>query len=184
MNVPGCCLLCKQLQIVRQNIPQQQDISTKHQHQRSNSFQKTAQYFRFVPKFWTAKSVHGDAEQEVVSHPFPPASVLRLCCPSIRVSVLALQIVLSASLHRVAANAGSLWLFMVSDRSHGDRNGHCDCYNSYYSYQGPAMTRDLDCRLSCAGRQARAKHRDSIWILGTLWNHMSKCRSLRRHMIS
>ena len=40
-------------------------------------------------KFWTGISVHGDAEQEVVSHPFPP--LLPLVCaasPSIRVSVL------------------------------------------------------------------------------------------------
>ena len=34
---------------------------------------KTAQYCRFVSKFWTGMSVHGDAEQEVASHPFPPA---------------------------------------------------------------------------------------------------------------
>ena len=47
---------------------------------------KTAQYCRFVSKFCTGMSVHGDAEQEVVSHPFPPAlpkcpsSLLPLLC--------------------------------------------------------------------------------------------------------
>ena len=39
---------------------------------------KTAQYSRFVSKLCTGMSVHGDAEQEVVSHPFPPA--LPLVC--------------------------------------------------------------------------------------------------------
>ena len=39
---------------------------------------KTAQYCRFVSKFWTGMSMDGDAEQEVVSHPFPPA--LPLVC--------------------------------------------------------------------------------------------------------
>ena len=34
---------------------------------------KTAQYCRFVSKFCTGMSVYGDAEQEVVSHPFQPA---------------------------------------------------------------------------------------------------------------
>ena len=37
---------------------------------------KTAQYFRFASKFSTGISVHGDAEQGVVSHSFPPASPL------------------------------------------------------------------------------------------------------------
>ena len=47
---------------------------------------KTAQYCRFDSKFCTGMSVHGDAEQEVVSHPFPPAFPLvcgndvTLCC--------------------------------------------------------------------------------------------------------
>ena len=52
---------------------------------------KTAQYCRFVSKLWTSLSVHGDAEQEVALHPFPPALPL-VCgasvCPSISVSVL------------------------------------------------------------------------------------------------
>ena len=41
---------------------------------------KTAQYCRFVSKFCTGMSVHGDAEEEVVSHPFPPA--LPQCPPA------------------------------------------------------------------------------------------------------
>ena len=58
----------------------------------SNRFRfKTAQYCRFVSKLLTGRAVHGDAEQEVVSHPFPPALPL-VCaasvCPSIRVRVL------------------------------------------------------------------------------------------------
>ena len=35
----AACFACKQL-VVWQNISQQQDISAKHQHQQSNSFQK------------------------------------------------------------------------------------------------------------------------------------------------
>ena len=42
----------------------------------------TAQYSRFVSKFWTGISVHGDAEQEVVAHPFPPELPL-LCAASV-----------------------------------------------------------------------------------------------------
>ena len=33
-----------------------------------------------LPSFETGISVHGDAEQEVVSHPFPPVFSPRLCC--------------------------------------------------------------------------------------------------------
>ena len=43
---------------------------------------KTAQYCRFVSKFCTGMSVHGDAEQEVVSHPFPPALPI-VCAASV-----------------------------------------------------------------------------------------------------
>ena len=44
---------------------------------------KTAQYCRFVSKFCSGMSVHGDAEQEVVSHPFPPASPLVCAAASV-----------------------------------------------------------------------------------------------------
>ena len=43
---------------------------------------ETAQYCSFVSKSWTGISVHGDAEQEVVSHPFPPALPL-VCAASV-----------------------------------------------------------------------------------------------------
>ena len=45
---------------------------------------KTAQYCRFVTKFCTGMSVHGDAEHEVVSHPFPPALPLVCAAASVR----------------------------------------------------------------------------------------------------
>ena len=53
---------------------------------------KTAQYCWFVSKFWTGMPVHWDAEQALVSYPFPPALpvvcvVSAVCCPSISVSV-------------------------------------------------------------------------------------------------
>ena len=91
---------CKQL-FEWQNISQQQDISTKHEHQRSISFKNSPILsICFEALNWhISLAVHGDAEQEVVSHPFPPALPL-VCaasvCPPIRVSV---QIVQSASLH-------------------------------------------------------------------------------------
>ena len=68
------CFAIKQL-FEWQNIIQQQNISTRHQ----GRFRlKTALYCRFVSKLWSGIPVHGDAEQEVESHPFSPSSVLRL----------------------------------------------------------------------------------------------------------
>ena len=60
------CFACDQLEIFHycriflQNI----DISDRLRF-------KSAQYCWFVWKVWTGMSVDGDAEQEVVSHPFP-----------------------------------------------------------------------------------------------------------------
>ena len=51
------CRICHNCRIFLQNI----DISDRLRF-------KSAQYCRFVWKFWTGMSVNGDAEQEVVSH--------------------------------------------------------------------------------------------------------------------
>ena len=88
INVPARCLLCMQTfgcmpmygrifhnsRIFLQNI----NISDLIRF-------KTAQYCRFISKFCKGMSVHGDAEHEVVLHPFQPA--LPLVCAA--ASVLA-----------------------------------------------------------------------------------------------
>ena len=72
---------------------------------------KTAQYCRFVSKFCTGLSVHGDAEQEVVSYPFPQA--LPFVCAGCRVcaALPSVHIVQSASLHSFKL------VFLVSART-------------------------------------------------------------------
>ena len=76
----SACFACKHL-VVWQNISQQQDISTKQQQLLSNSFQDSPiLLIRFEVLNW--HSVHGDAAQEVVSHPFPPAFPLA-CAASV-----------------------------------------------------------------------------------------------------
>ena len=79
----AACLACKQL-FEWQNISQQRDISTKRQQLQSNSFQDSPLspilLIRFEVLNWHFSD--GDAEQEVVSHPFPPAFPL-VCAASV-----------------------------------------------------------------------------------------------------
>ena len=98
MNVPGRCLLCMQTTGWMAQYFTTAGYFYKHQNQRSNSFQNSP-ILSICLKFWTGISVHGNAAQEVLAHPFPPA--LSLVCASLQsVSVcLALQIIQSASLH-------------------------------------------------------------------------------------
>ena len=73
----AACFACKQL-VVWQNISQQQDISTNHQHQRSNSFQdspilsirfEVLNWYVSVWRCWTRGGIT-----------FIPTSIAPLCC--------------------------------------------------------------------------------------------------------
>ena len=105
---------CKQL-VVGQNISQPQDISTKHQHQRSNSFQKNNPILsiRFQVLNWHVSAWRCWTRGSSTS--IPTSIAPRLCCGCAAlqsVSVcFALQIVLSASLH------GFKLVFLVSARN-------------------------------------------------------------------
>ena len=96
----AACFACKQL-VVWQNISQQQDISTKHQHQRSTSLHDSPILsIRLEVLNWHVSGWRCWTRGSITSIPTRIAlSVLpRLCRPSIRVS-FTLQIVQSASLH-------------------------------------------------------------------------------------
>ena len=78
MNVQGCCLLC----MLSTGCTAEYFTTAAYFYKTSTSaiefVSRQPKYCRFVSKFWTGMSVHGDDEQEVVSHPFPP--VLPLIC--------------------------------------------------------------------------------------------------------
>ena len=96
----AACFACKHL-VVWQNISQQQDISTKHQQLRIEFVSRqpnTVDSLRSVELAFQCMEMLNKRWTHIHSHQRFPSSVLRLCCPSIRVS-FALQIVQSASLH-------------------------------------------------------------------------------------
>ena len=75
---------CRQL-VVWQNISQQQDISTKHQHQRPNSFQGSPILsIRFEVLNWHVSAWRCWARGGITSIPtsIAPSLLPRLCCPS------------------------------------------------------------------------------------------------------
>ena len=86
---------CKQL-VVWQNVSQQQDISTKHEHQLSNSFQDSPILsIRFEVLNWHVSAwklyYHTHSHQHCTSSVLQPLQSVSVC--------FALQIVQSASLH-------------------------------------------------------------------------------------
>ena len=81
MYLGAACFACKQLVDKSRKFLQIINISNRIRF-------KTAQleYCRYVSKVWTVMSMHGGAEQLVVSHPFP--SALPVFCAAISVSLL------------------------------------------------------------------------------------------------
>ena len=98
----AACFACKQL-FEWQNISQQQDISTKHQHQRSISFKKREpnifDLFRSFELACQCMEMLNRRLYHIHSHQHCPSSVLRLCALQSVSGCFALQIVQSASLH-------------------------------------------------------------------------------------
>ena len=106
----AACFACKQL-VVWQNISQQQDISTKHQHQRPNSFEDSPTLsIRFEVLNWHVSAWRCWARGGITSIPnFPPA--LPLVCCRVCAALQSVQIVQSASLHNFKL------VFLVSART-------------------------------------------------------------------
>ena len=89
----AACFACKHL-VVWQNISQQQDISTKHQHWRSNSFRDSPILsIRFEVLHWHVSVWRCWTRGGITS--IPTSIAPRLCCSVLQ----SVQIVQSASLH-------------------------------------------------------------------------------------
>ena len=105
----AACFACNQL-IVWQNISQQQDISTKHQHQRSNSLQDSGPILsiRFEVVHWHVSGWRCWTRGGITS--ISTSIAPRLCC-RVCAALQSVQIVQSASLHSFKL------VFLVSART-------------------------------------------------------------------
>ena len=143
----AACLVCKQL-FEWQNISQQQDISTKHQHQRSKSVQDSPILsICFEVLNWHVSAWRCWTRGGITS--IPTSITRRLCCrvyaalQSVSVC-FAVQIVLSASLHSFKL------VFLVSARNES---------------VAAIRTRDWRAAGPCCPRAVRHSPRASVWNL-------------------